>query len=201
MFDHFARATPAVSSKDFEASLLKSIAFKSRSRKVFMVAYKHSHHVLPVTQPALILTQMPENMEQAQQWPLPAVVPVMHRERFRELTGISTGVLEGWVNRGYIPIVALGKHKLNNMLELTQTSKFRFVPNAYDAIHDPVGSGRAGAVRRRAALAAQFGDDGGDQVQLDVFRIRRQVALGARWRLQLDRREGESREADRTGSA
>lgn len=65
-----------------------------------MVACKHSHHVLPVTQPALILTQMPENMEQAQQRPLSAFVSVMHRERFHEITGILSGVLEGWVNRG-----------------------------------------------------------------------------------------------------
>lgn len=65
---------------------------------------------------------MPENMEQAQPSPLSPLVPVMHRERFAELTGIPFGVIDGWVNRGYLPtIIIIGKHRLINLVELTQT--------------------------------------------------------------------------------
>lgn len=47
-------------------------------------------------------------------------VPVLSQQRFSELTGIAPGVLTGWVNRGYIPVIKLGKHTLINMVLLTQ---------------------------------------------------------------------------------
>lgn len=47
-------------------------------------------------------------------------VPLMHKERFAELVGVSYGVVEGWVDRGYLPSVVVGKHKLVNLALLTQ---------------------------------------------------------------------------------
>lgn len=64
---------------------------------------------------------MAENMEQSPA-PIHALpIPVMHQERFAELSGVSRGVLEGWVNRGYIPTIVIGKHRLINLVELTQS--------------------------------------------------------------------------------
>jgi len=47
-------------------------------------------------------------------------VPVMNKERFSELSGVPLGVIEGWVIRGYIPTVLIGKHRLINLVQLTQ---------------------------------------------------------------------------------
>lgn len=47
-------------------------------------------------------------------------VPLMHKERFAELVGVSYGVVDGWVERGYVPSVVIGKHKLVNLVLLTQ---------------------------------------------------------------------------------
>lgn len=47
-------------------------------------------------------------------------VPVMNKERFSDLTGVPIGVIEGWVNRGYIPTIVIGKHRLINLVQLTQ---------------------------------------------------------------------------------
>lgn len=46
-------------------------------------------------------------MEQTPPVPLVPFVPVMHRERFSELTGIPFGVIDGWVIRGYLPTILL----------------------------------------------------------------------------------------------
>lgn len=45
-------------------------------------------------------------------------VPVMTPERFCELTGVSEGVLLGWMNRGYVPVVIIGRHRLVNLTKL-----------------------------------------------------------------------------------
>ncbi|QSA98484.1 hypothetical protein [Methylococcus sp. EFPC2] len=42
-------------------------------------------------------------------------VPYMHRERFAQLVGVSVGVVDGWADRGQIPCVVVGKHKLVNV--------------------------------------------------------------------------------------
>ena len=52
---------------------------------------------------------------------VPAVVhvPVMTPERFSELTGVSEGVLLGWMNRGYLPVVIIGRRRLVNPAKLS----------------------------------------------------------------------------------
>ncbi|MDO9104764.1 MAG: hypothetical protein Q7U57_07360 [Methylovulum sp.] len=47
-------------------------------------------------------------------------VPFMSQTRFAELTGYSKGIIEGWVNRGYIPTIKVGKHTAINLIALTQ---------------------------------------------------------------------------------
>lgn len=54
-------------------------------------------------------------MEQQVTIPSQAFVPVMDKTRFSELTGIDAGVVQGWIERGYIPTIKLGKHRLINM--------------------------------------------------------------------------------------
>jgi len=48
------------------------------------------------------------------------VPPVMHKERFAEWVGVSVGVVEGWADRGYVPTVVIGKHKLINLVLLNE---------------------------------------------------------------------------------
>jgi hypothetical protein len=41
--------------------------------------------------------------------------PVVSRERFAELTGLPIGVVIGFVNKGYLPTVSIGKYSLINV--------------------------------------------------------------------------------------
>ncbi|WP_440996591.1 hypothetical protein [Arhodomonas sp. SL1] len=45
----------------------------------------------------------------------PAMVPVMSRQRFAELAGVEDGVVRGWIERGQIPTIKVGKHRLINV--------------------------------------------------------------------------------------
>lgn len=44
-----------------------------------------------------------------------ALVPVMSRQRFAELAGVEDGVVRGWIERGQIPTVKVGRHRLINI--------------------------------------------------------------------------------------
>lgn len=47
-------------------------------------------------------------------------IPVMSRQRFAELSGVSEGVVQGWIVRGYIPVIEFGKYRLVNLALLHQ---------------------------------------------------------------------------------
>ena len=47
-------------------------------------------------------------------------IPVMHREKFADLVGVSIDVVNGWINRGYIPTFEVGKYRLVNLALLNQ---------------------------------------------------------------------------------
>lgn len=47
-------------------------------------------------------------------------VPVMGRERFAELSGIDVGVLNGWIAKGYLPVIEFGRYRLINLALLTK---------------------------------------------------------------------------------
>lgn len=53
---------------------------------------------------------------------LSPAVPVMDRERFADLVGIELGVVNGWIDRGYVPTVKIGRHRLINIAVLTMDS-------------------------------------------------------------------------------
>jgi DNA-binding transcriptional regulator YiaG len=45
--------------------------------------------------------------------------PLMSREKFAELCGVSVGVVQGWIARGYLPMHEMGKYRLINVIALT----------------------------------------------------------------------------------
>lgn len=62
---------------------------------------------MEIMEPQLDLSQLPN-------------VPVMTRERFADLSGIEVGVLNGWINKGYMPVMEFGKYRLVNLALLTK---------------------------------------------------------------------------------
>ena len=46
--------------------------------------------------------------------------PVMSKEKFSEIAGFSQRTVEGWISRGYIPTVKIGKHRVINLHVLSQ---------------------------------------------------------------------------------
>lgn len=47
-------------------------------------------------------------------------VPLMTRENFARLVGVTAGTVDGWVDRGYIPTLAVGKYSLVNVALLNK---------------------------------------------------------------------------------
>lgn len=47
-------------------------------------------------------------------------LPLISPARFAELSGISEGVLRGWLAKGYIPTYSIGKYTLINLALLNQ---------------------------------------------------------------------------------
>jgi len=47
-------------------------------------------------------------------------LPVMSRIRFAELTGYPEGVVQGWISKGYIPTLTIGKYTLINLALLNR---------------------------------------------------------------------------------
>lgn len=47
-------------------------------------------------------------------------IPVMSREMFARLVGVSEDTVNGWVNRGYLPTFEMGRYRLINVAILTQ---------------------------------------------------------------------------------
>ena len=50
-------------------------------------------------------------------------VPFMHPDKFAELIGLSSGVVGGWIDLGYVPTVKIGKYRLINMVAITDGLK------------------------------------------------------------------------------
>lgn len=48
-------------------------------------------------------------------------LPVLSRARFAELIGVDEGVVLGWVNKGYLSTIRLGKYSLINLEALRQS--------------------------------------------------------------------------------
>lgn len=46
--------------------------------------------------------------------------PVMSRKRFADLVGVTEDTVTGWINRGYLPVVEIGKYRLVNIALVTR---------------------------------------------------------------------------------
>lgn len=49
-------------------------------------------------------------------------VPVMAPDRFAELVGVPSGVVQGWIDKGYVPTTKIGRWRLINLALLTRES-------------------------------------------------------------------------------
>ncbi|ALP51651.1 hypothetical protein Tel_00015 [Candidatus Tenderia electrophaga] len=47
-------------------------------------------------------------------------VPVMEKGKFADLVGVDVGVVNGWIDKGYLPSMKLGKHRLVNIALLAE---------------------------------------------------------------------------------
>lgn len=43
------------------------------------------------------------------------VCPVVSKERFAEISGLEVGVVRGMLDRGYLPSVKIGRHRMVNV--------------------------------------------------------------------------------------
>ena len=46
--------------------------------------------------------------------------PVLTREKFAQQVGVSAGVVQGWIDKGYLPTFEIGKYRLVNVAVLTR---------------------------------------------------------------------------------
>lgn len=49
---------------------------------------------------------------------VPVMTPVMTKERFAELVGVEVGVVRGMLDRGHLPSIKIGRHRLINVAVL-----------------------------------------------------------------------------------
>ncbi|WP_112068109.1 hypothetical protein [Herbaspirillum rubrisubalbicans] len=49
------------------------------------------------------------------------VSPVVSRERFAEMVGLPLGVVVGFINKGYLPTVSIGKYSLVNVAAIQRS--------------------------------------------------------------------------------
>lgn len=50
--------------------------------------------------------------------PLPSLqfaIPIMTQEQFAQGAGLSHGVVRGWIDKGYLPTLLIGKHRMVNV--------------------------------------------------------------------------------------
>lgn len=47
-------------------------------------------------------------------------VPVMSRKKFADLVGVTEDTVTGWINRGYLPVIEIGKYRLVNIALVTK---------------------------------------------------------------------------------
>ena len=45
--------------------------------------------------------------------------PLLTREKFAQQVGVSAGVVQGWIDKGYLPTFEIGKYRLVNVALVT----------------------------------------------------------------------------------
>jgi excisionase family DNA binding protein len=51
---------------------------------------------------------------------IPVFVPTLTIEKYAHSIGVSPDVVDGWIKRGYIPTVKIGRRRLVNIAALTR---------------------------------------------------------------------------------
>lgn len=51
---------------------------------------------------------------------LPVFFPVMTKEKFAELSGLAEGVIQGMIEKGHLPSIKIGRHRLVNVAKLAE---------------------------------------------------------------------------------
>ncbi len=51
---------------------------------------------------------------------VPVFVPTLTIEKYAHSIGVSTDVVDGWIKRGYIPTVKIGRRRLINIAAMTR---------------------------------------------------------------------------------
>jgi len=50
-------------------------------------------------------------------------LPMIHQRQFAELNGLSEGVIGGWIDNGYLPVVKVGRYTMVNLVQLAERLK------------------------------------------------------------------------------
>ncbi|ACT52159.1 hypothetical protein [Methylovorus glucosotrophus] len=50
------------------------------------------------------------------------VVPLMSRTKFAQHVGVTEDTVTGWINKGYLPVVEIGKYRLVNLALVTKNA-------------------------------------------------------------------------------
>lgn len=59
-------------------------------------------------------------MEVEQKSAMPPAAPIMTKARFSEISGLSEETLRGMIERGHLPTLKVGKHRMINVALLTK---------------------------------------------------------------------------------
>lgn len=59
-------------------------------------------------------------MESDQKMTIPMSVPVVTKARFSEMSGLTEETLRGMIERGHLPTLKVGKHRMINVALLTK---------------------------------------------------------------------------------
>ena len=62
-----------------------------------------------------------DHQERSQQISARPTMPYMERTTFAALIGLPLNVVDGWIARGYVPTVKIGKNSLVNIALLSKT--------------------------------------------------------------------------------
>jgi hypothetical protein len=50
-------------------------------------------------------------------------LPCIHRAKFAELNGLSDGVVGGWIDKGLVPTIKIGRYTMINLVQLAEQMK------------------------------------------------------------------------------
>lgn len=69
-------------------------------------------------------------------------VPVMTKERFAELVGLEVGVVRGMLDRGHLPAIKIGRHRMVNVAALQARCPADDSESGFEVREEPAVYGR-----------------------------------------------------------